>query len=224
MVATRAIAASLVDGVTIVVTNGSAVYHGYPTMPKFENALAIACRGVGNKSFATGPLNANVVNVTAGTAAPGFPTWGFRIRLTGSPTNYARRLHLVDIGPILNTAGVLSCPNPVVTLGVQGTAAPIDLIALSPSRATGLMTVTEGVQDAVVAAGATTPGNGVLIRSIGDVNTFAEIESLTQLDLLSRPVACDPASESQDAKAYGPVWGGIRDEDAEEIARAILSN
>jgi hypothetical protein len=180
-------------------------------------------QGESRKSFVQGNLNSNLFNVTAGTATAGIATFGWRIRLTASQLNFAFRPFIIDIGPVLNTAGVLTIPTPVITFAVQARRMPVDIFVISPANAAGLATIVPGVQDEIVAAAATTLRSGVLIRTISDASTFGVIETLNARDLVSRATTFGELCRDGDAFSDGgePVvenddegyFSGIRDED-----------
>jgi hypothetical protein len=189
MVQSKQVAVAATPHTEISVTNASFAEHGYQSMRELVGAIVAVTQGSARKSYASGPLSANVLNVTAGAAAAGFSTFGFRLRITASHLNWAFRPILVDIGPVLNTAGTLSIPAPVISMALLSRRLPIDVFILSPSNAAGYGTVSLGTQDDVVLAGATTVGNGVLVRTLADATTFAIIESLNARDLIARTIA-----------------------------------
>lgn len=215
MIATKQFAVTLTPYSEIAVTNASAVQHGYSSLRGIITGAQAAVRGAANKDIQSAALSAAVFNVTAGAAATGIRTFGWRLRLTASALNYAYRPFIVDVGPVLNTAGVLSIPSPVVTFAVISRRMPCDVIVLSPSNAAGLLTIVEGTQAEVVAAAATTTNNGISVRSLGDANSFAVFETLNARDLISRPTqlvgegAC--SDEEEDA-----VYDTLMDEAEEE--------
>jgi hypothetical protein len=177
-------------------------------------------QGESRKSFAQGNLSANFSNIANGTAAPGIPVFGWRIRLTASVLNFAYRPILIDVGPVLNTAGVFTVPTPIVSLAVQGRRLPIDVFIISPANAAGLATIVPGVQDEVIATTTTTVRNGIVIRTLADANTFAVIETLNARDLVTRGTAFGALCADEDGDFEAPtlsdsegLYSGIRDED-----------
>jgi hypothetical protein len=211
MTACKQIALSLTPNTEIVVVNNSCLYHSYVTQQELGTALMTAARGESRKSLsptAGGALSANVFNCTAGAAAAGFAVFGWRLRVTASALNFDFRPILVDIGPVLNAAGVLSIPTPVVTLALLTRKLPIDVILVSPANAGGQATIVAGQQDEVVLAGATTASNGISVRSLGLATVFASFESLNQRDLNTRSVAGQEGGSIDQG-----ITTGIRDEE-----------
>jgi len=187
MVNSKAVAVAFQPRVNITIVNQSLQQHGYTNQKELVTAMVAACQGDGNKSVLTGALNANVSNIINGTAAPGFDVAAWRIRLTASMLNFAFRPIFVNVGPVLNTAGVWTCPNPVIRFIVLAERAPVDILVLSASNANGLATVVRGVSGETTATTTTTTRNGVVVESLGDANTFAMIESINARDLIAHP-------------------------------------
>jgi hypothetical protein len=223
MAANRQLVVSATPLTELVILNASTPFHGYRSQRELVTACFSAVQGESRKSFVQGNLNSNLFNVTAGTATAGIATFGWRIRLTASQLNFAFRPFIIDIGPVLNTAGVLTIPTPVITFAVQARRMPVDIFVISPANAAGLATIVPGVQDEIVAAAATTLRSGVLIRTISDASTFGVIETLNARDLVSRATTFGELCRDGDAFSDGgePVvenddegyFSGIRDED-----------
>jgi hypothetical protein len=229
MAATRQLAVSATPMTELIILNASTPFHGYKGLRELVTACFAAVQGEARKTLVTGSLGANLFNATAGAALAGIPTFGWRIRLTSSQLNFAFRPFIIDIGPILNTAGVLSIPTPVITFAVQPRRLPVDIFVISPANAAGLATIVPGMQDEVILTPLLSSRSGVLIRSMADATQFGIIETLNARDLLSRAssfnelcapndedifegrdaVYDEPESEDQDEEGY---FSGIRDE------------
>jgi hypothetical protein len=219
MASSRQLAMSETPMTEIVVTNAAATFHAYSSLKELMTACYAAVQGESRKSFASGALSASLFNMTAGTAAAGIKTFGWRLRFTASQLNFAFRPISVNIGPILNTAGVLSIPSPVLSFQFISRRMPVDIIVISPANAAGLATITQGSQDDVVLTTTTSANNGVQVVSLADANTFATIETLNARDLIARPTQLLGNSSSDavydDDERYGSggsqPFGGIRD-------------
>lgn len=183
-VATKAIAVPLDGCSQVVVTNNAAGQHGFQSRREFATALFAAARGRADKSYQTGALNANVFNMTPGTAAAGVVVFGWLCRYTGSDNNFSKRPLQLNIGPVNNAAGTLSIPTPVLSLLVYPRTSACDFIVFNPANAAGLMTITNGSSGDVVAASATTTDNGIGALSLSDANSFISFESLNQRELV----------------------------------------
>lgn len=189
MVETKAVAVALQREVNITVVNASLQQHGYQSMDELVTAFIAASQGDGAKDVRQGALNANVSNMLDAAASPGIDVAAWRLRLTASDLNFAKRPIFVSIGRVLNTAGVFSVPNPVVRFVVYANRAPADIIVLSPSNANGLATIIRGTQAESFPTTVTSARNGVVIENLGDANTFGIIESLNSRDLIAHPKA-----------------------------------
>lgn len=215
---TKQLAAAMSRGVEVNVTNASMLQHGYSSMRELASAAMIATGGESRKDYRQGALNANVSNVLSGASAlAGITVFGWRIRLTGSFNNFSYRPVTIQIGPVLNTAGVFTVPNPVLTVVVTPMVLPADIFVLSPANAGGLATIYGGTQAETLVTLTTSARNGVVIESIGEANTFGIIETLTQRDLIARPT--NQSIEDMDG-VPNPIpetfegnvgFGGIRD-------------
>jgi hypothetical protein len=137
--------------------------------------------------------------------------FGWRLRVTASMLNFDFRPILVDIGPILNTGGTLTVPNPVVSLALVTRKLPIDMIVISPANAGGQATIVAGQQDEVIATTTTSATNGISVRSLGTATVFASFESLNARDLVGRPVSGQIGGGMSEG-----VQTGIRDEEEED--------
>jgi hypothetical protein len=216
MVSSRQVAVAATPGTEIEVQNASAVYHGYKSVHEFRSACLAAVQGAADKETRSGALSAAVTCVNNGTAAAGFDVFGWRLRLTASQNNYAFRPFIVDVGPVLNTAGVFTVPSPIITFAVYSQRLPCDLFVVSPANAGGLATIRPGTHNQTTATTQTTTQNGILVRTLADANTFAVISSLNARDLVSRAGAwgcADEEDSEEDFLGGTEVYPGIRDED-----------
>lgn len=220
MAKTGAVAMSLTPYCEIAVQNASATFHGYASPDELITSCLAAVQGEARKDTRSSNLNANAANVTDGTAAAGIPVFGWRLRLTGSALNFAYRPFIIDVGPILDTAGAFSVPTPVITFAAIARRLPVDILILSPANAGGLMTIVPGTQADVIATTTTTSRSGVVVRTLSDTTQFAVFETLNARDLISRPTERRTSLVPQDNDIYGErddggmeFYPGIRDQD-----------
>jgi hypothetical protein len=207
----RQVICSLTPTVEIITSGSSALYHGYPTLNALVAAAASASQGAATKQVITGALSVAIASVNSA-ATNNIPGFGWRLRIAASQTNFAFRAMRIDVGPIVNTAGVFTCPNPVLTAFIAPRRLPVDLIVLSPANAGSFMTIVPSAQGDL-AAGATSAQPGLLV-GIVDANHFASIESLNGRDLISRPVNQGPPL--RDESLMDAVYDGEEDDPAGE--------
>lgn len=207
---------SLTPGVEIVTVNNSAVKLSYTNLDMLMVAVNAAVQGqatkaIGAASDNTGETFAGGIlgrEMTGNLSATQFDTggtstlvFGWRVRVMASELNFARRPIVIDVGPMTSGLTTTTIGTPVFTaLAYPTTNAPIDIIILSVSNASGLFTIVPG--DAGNGLGVSSSGTGrnaVVVRGDAALTShYAVIESLNARDLIKRfgfgDVAADDAN------------------------------
>lgn len=190
-----------VGGASIKVLNDSgALTHSYHSARGFREALRVAYdndnRSGAGASIAldTFPLNvagssdAYSCYATAGTAVPPIRCALMRVSVSASDLNNAYPKIQIDIGTIVNTAGVLGMASPILSLGVESLLRKLDVLVLIPSVGVGSASVVEGSFKQGLVAGASSNGYGVCVRAIpGGANYIVSMEPINDRDLQARP-------------------------------------
>jgi len=200
-VKTRQVAFSLTPGCEVTLINDTAMYHGYDSLRSMITACHAAVAGssgkrkggvieANNAGFTNGsvPLTTDVGSAgDAAAAAAGVGCFGWRVRISGSFSNFAYRDMVIATGILSNVTatGLLSITTPVLQLVVTPRVIPADIFILNVANAAGYGTIVPGNTGQLLAADGDTALNGVLINLV-DATTFASIESLNARDLLTR--------------------------------------
>jgi hypothetical protein len=211
---------SLTPGAEIVTVNNSAVKLGYTSIDQLMVAINAAVQGQATKAiggagnntletFAKGITGASMAENVSGTqfdSLTGTYVFGWRIRVTASELNFARRPIVIDIGNMTSDATATTISSPVFTALVYPTSkAPIDIVVLSVSNASGLFTVVPGDCGNGIGANNTTGTgrNSVALRAYtSDTVHFANVESLNARDLLKRFGYGDASNDDHLAESY----------------------
>lgn len=233
-VRTRQVAISMTPYVEIAVNNASALMHGYSGLTTLLDAANAAVQGNVSKGFSansgvaaavngiSNPLNTtdqfSVGGVNAATGTAGAVVFGWRVRLTGSLTNWAYRPIQMSIGQPTVTAGAITQVAPVFSCIIVARRLPVDIFVLSPSNAGGVFSISPGRSSDILGNNDTLAAfNIVKVTNLSDANTFVTFESLNARDLMSRlgPVGC--ASDAvydgagSEIGSGDDVYPGIRD-------------
>lgn len=223
--ASRQVALAMTPDCELTLLNDSAVFHGYSDLSQLLTACYAATNGAVGKVLGAADTNDTALSlslplsmapgtdglfsgVAAATATNGQRVFGWRLRLTGSLTNFSFRPIQVDVGRVTGAAGpVQTIASPVLSIAVVPRKLPVDLIVLSVANAGGLMSVTEGQSGYGSGASGTSAFNGLVIRGTSDSNVFGTIESLNARDLMDRSLRqIKPQKDNE-------FFEGIRDAD-----------
>lgn len=221
--ASRQVALAMTPECEVALLNDSAVFHGYSNLSELLTAAYAATGGAVAKVMGVADTNDTSLVLSAAlsmapgsdglfsgyagaTASEGTAVFGWRVRLTGSLTNFSFRPLQIDVGKVTGGVGpVQTIASPVLSIAVIPRKLPVDLIVLSVANAGGLMSITAGGSGTVSGTSGTSTRNGLVVRGASDSNIYATIESLNARDLMDRSLANMRASKDAE------FFEGIRD-------------
>lgn len=183
---TRNVAVAMTPHTAFVVTNASFGELGYNTIEDTVAAATAATQGSARKTYVVTSGTNAVASITNNGASPTDinPVFGWRVRASASFSNNNFRPVLIDVGPILNNAGIFTCPTPIFSVAAVSQKIPLDIFVLSTANAGGVATIVPGASD-LVTTGATTVQPGLLVRALSSDYTVT-IESFNSRELISR--------------------------------------
>lgn len=228
---TGQVAVPLTPRTNLIVTNASALQHGYRSINDLKSAINSAMQGASAKAFgAAASAAAAAMTPSLGlgaaafgcranaTAAAGTPVFGWKVKVGGSINNFAYRSFAVHIGSLTTDAApALSlAANPTLSLLVETQLPVCEFIVLSPSNGAGQFTIVPGIQSQAVGASTTSSAQSIAIDAI-DANTFVTFEGLNARDLLVRPMLQSSFRDADFADVYDEIGYDLGLDDGDDV-------